>query len=589
MKTLDLNKPITAHQLNENMFKKFGVKVNFDKYTREELENYRNLLRTKIFQVEQSTGFNVSLTDDTYQKDKYMVTLLNTKIKEMLGESKKALKVKEGEGDLEQQEEAYVACIVQHNRSGRAIVHRTKPINHERAEEVIRHALSKNTFVHPPFMTIYPASAGKLDGSTIMAKFPDMSKEGSPVNSSMMEGKKAKPDFLDMDKDGNKKEPMKKAVKDKKMKESLKGNQGKLDVDKDGKLEKSDFAKLRAKKKVKEGIEHVAELAHHHASEYAKHHRMGNLEQCGHHKKACEECGGMITHGPMGECYHKHAGIMGGMPYGIKEGGMAPAAPMGGAPAPAVGGMQSQGMGTPEQGAAHNPVLGGTTVGETMETGKFNKTNTTWTDKSGKKHPAQRVTRKTDQLAQGSEDQPKDTKKKSKVKENQHKVQIARLQYLREDEEEKAKTITAGSDMVNDFTTWMTRVGQYQTKSMIELADQIRQEFGQMESEAFKQAVAPALEQALQALSQTRETISSAVATLAGGGTPTPMGGGMEEPGMDGGAMPPPEMAGDEFAAADAAAGGSELAGRETREARQLFARKLSEAHSLVRSLSRSK
>lgn len=32
------------------------------------------------------------------------------------------------------------------------------------------------------------------------------------------EGKKAKPDFLDMDKDGNKKEPMKKAVKDKKSK-----------------------------------------------------------------------------------------------------------------------------------------------------------------------------------------------------------------------------------------------------------------------------------------------------------------------------------------------------------------------------------
>ena len=79
----------------------------------------------------------------------------------------------EGEGD-----EAYVACIVQHNRSGQAMVQRTKPISRDRAEEVIRHALSKNTFVHPPFMTIYPASAGKLDGSTIMAQFPDMSKEG---------------------------------------------------------------------------------------------------------------------------------------------------------------------------------------------------------------------------------------------------------------------------------------------------------------------------------------------------------------------------------------------------------------------------
>lgn len=81
--------------------------------------------------------------------------------------------VAEGDGD-----EAYVACIVQHNRSGRAMVQRTKPISHERAEEVIRNALAKNTFVHPPFMTIYPASAGKLDGSTIMAQFPDMSQKG---------------------------------------------------------------------------------------------------------------------------------------------------------------------------------------------------------------------------------------------------------------------------------------------------------------------------------------------------------------------------------------------------------------------------
>jgi hypothetical protein len=83
--------------------------------------------------------------------------------------------VAEAEGD---EGEAYVACIVQHNRSGQAMVQRTKPISRDRAEEVIRHALSKNTFVHPPFMTIYPASAGKLDGSTIMAKYPDMSKEG---------------------------------------------------------------------------------------------------------------------------------------------------------------------------------------------------------------------------------------------------------------------------------------------------------------------------------------------------------------------------------------------------------------------------
>ena len=68
----------------------------------------------------------------------------------------------------------------------------------------------------------------------------------------------AKPDFLDMDKDGDKKEPMKKAVADKKKNpfakktnEELKGNQKKLDVDDDGDIEADDLADLRAGKKDK--------------------------------------------------------------------------------------------------------------------------------------------------------------------------------------------------------------------------------------------------------------------------------------------------------------------------------------------------
>ena len=43
------------------------------------------------------------------------------------------------------------------------------------------------------------------------------------------------------------------------MKEGLKGGQSKLDADKDGKLEKSDFAKLRAGKKVKEEFDKVGD------------------------------------------------------------------------------------------------------------------------------------------------------------------------------------------------------------------------------------------------------------------------------------------------------------------------------------------
>ena len=167
---------------------------------------------------------------------------------------------------------------------------------------------------------------------------------------------------------------------------------------------------------------------------------------------------------------------------------------------------------------------------------------------------------------------------------------------LAEDEEGKAKAITAAGDMVNDYTSWMQRVGQYQTKTMIELADAIKADFGAQEAEAFKAAVGPALSQTLEVLTQQREAVSNAVAVLAGEAAPeAPMG--MEpagalppEPGMDAAApdMMNPEPAGDEFGAADAAAGGAEAAGRAMRESKeQRRARKLAESHSIISKLAR--
>jgi len=65
----------------------------------------------------------------------------------------------------------------------------------------------------------------------------------------------AKPDYLDFDKDGNKAEPMKKALGDKKkVAEELKGDQHKIDANKNNKVDAHDFAILRAKKKVKESF-----------------------------------------------------------------------------------------------------------------------------------------------------------------------------------------------------------------------------------------------------------------------------------------------------------------------------------------------
>jgi hypothetical protein len=70
----------------------------------------------------------------------------------------------------------------------------------------------------------------------------------------------AKPDFLDMDKDGNKKESMKKAIADKGMKEELKGNQYKIDANHNDKIDAQDFKILKGKKKVKEGMDFANKL-----------------------------------------------------------------------------------------------------------------------------------------------------------------------------------------------------------------------------------------------------------------------------------------------------------------------------------------
>jgi hypothetical protein len=96
----------------------------------------------------------------------------------------------------------------------------------------------------------------------------------------------------------------------------------------------------------------------------------------------------------------------------------------------------------------------------------------------------------------------------------------------------------------------------------------------------FISTVAPAIQQALQNLKDTRETLATGVRTLTGeeqgaemlGADPT---AGAPMPGADMAAEPDamndtaPDEFGDEFAAADAAAGGAEAAGREQRESIQ--------------------
>ena len=116
MNIREISKPVTAKSLNESLAKRFGKRIALENFTLEQLADARNKVRTTLSQIETNESFN-SVKNDTYQKSKLFLDVLNAEITER--------------GDVDEA---------------------------------------------------------------------------------------AKPDFLDMDKDGDKKEPMKKAIKDKKKK-----------------------------------------------------------------------------------------------------------------------------------------------------------------------------------------------------------------------------------------------------------------------------------------------------------------------------------------------------------------------------------
>ena len=78
----EISKPVTAASLNESLAKKFGQKVALDKFTLEQLQDVRNKIRTKIFNVETNESFDTVVKDEGYQKSKLFLDVLNAEISE---------------------------------------------------------------------------------------------------------------------------------------------------------------------------------------------------------------------------------------------------------------------------------------------------------------------------------------------------------------------------------------------------------------------------------------------------------------------------------------------------------------------------
>ena len=145
---------------------------------------------------------------------------------------------------------------------------------------------------------------------------------------------------------------------------------------------------------------------------------------------------------------------------------------------------------------------------------------------------------------------------------------------VKEGIENQSELILAAKDMMDKVTGYLEDLATMKTESMLELSDRIRDEMGADKAEAFMQKVKPALESAEQTLTSTRTELDQAVRILTGEelASTEPMGT-LDEPldstGDELDSLNAP--AEDEFASADANAGGTEPEGRQKRESREVF------------------
>jgi len=80
MRITEFHKPLTAQALNESAEKTFGQKINLESFSMEQLEDARNKLRTKLYQFENTEGFNAVHENDSYAKNKMFLDVLNQAI-----------------------------------------------------------------------------------------------------------------------------------------------------------------------------------------------------------------------------------------------------------------------------------------------------------------------------------------------------------------------------------------------------------------------------------------------------------------------------------------------------------------------------
>ena len=82
MQSIELTKPITTEALLKEFESRFNQTLNLSQFSREQLEDTANKIRTKIHNITQNEHFGEELRNHDYQKSQAMLDIVNQKIRE---------------------------------------------------------------------------------------------------------------------------------------------------------------------------------------------------------------------------------------------------------------------------------------------------------------------------------------------------------------------------------------------------------------------------------------------------------------------------------------------------------------------------
>jgi hypothetical protein len=233
MKFTQLIKTPTAEDLNNRVAQMFGSKINLESFTAEQLSTARDKLANQLLTIENQANFDAIHTSEAYQKNRLFLKVIEQKIEELSQTDEKAknpyaigmAQAMKSTGDQPPLKKSTItkahdiAKSVEKNESETAVDENMTRQHFQYVADTLKDI--QDPIKKAEYAKHHSAIFQHFNPNFDHAKF--MAAAGVEMKEPAEAVAEAKPDFLDMDKDGDKKEPMKKAIQDKKKKNIKEG------------------------------------------------------------------------------------------------------------------------------------------------------------------------------------------------------------------------------------------------------------------------------------------------------------------------------------------------------------------------------